>query len=63
MGFFYSFAFKTMTTTTKKTETYSLMQEIIEEVLTGYKAVNDANEAVVKESFQKALDELQNISY
>ena len=52
-----------MTTTETKTDTYSLMQEIIEEVLDGYKAVNDANEAVVKESFQKALDELQNISY
>ena len=63
MGVFYSFAFNSMTTTTKNSETYSLMQEIIDEVLTGYKAVYPSNESVVKEGFQKALDELQKITY
>ena len=52
-----------MTTTTKKTETYSLMEEIIDEVLGTYKSVNDVNETVIKEGFQKALDELHKISF
>ena len=55
--------FNSMTTTTKKTETYSLMQDIIDEVLGTYKSVNDANETVIKEGFQKALAELHKISF
>ena len=45
------------------TATYSLMEEIIDEVLQTYKNVDDANETVIKEGFQKALDELHKISF
>ena len=47
----------------KKTESYSLMQDIIDEVLGTYKSINDANATVIKEGFQKALAELHKSSF
>jgi len=54
-----------MTTTETKTDTFSLMQQIIDEVLTSYKASKNIEEIepAINSGFQKALDELHKISF
>ena len=54
-----------MTTTETKTDTFSLMQQIIDEVLTSYKASKNIEgiDPAINSGFQKALDELHKISF
>ena len=54
-----------MTTTETKTDTFSLMQQIIDEVLTSYKASKNIEgiDPAINSGFQKALAELHKISF
>ena len=58
-----------MTISKTKVSTYSLMTEIIDEALQGYKVAtanageNDSVDEAVNEGFRKALEELRKISF